>query len=161
MPKRILIADDHESVLRRVKGMIEPHPDWVVCGEAVNGREAVTKAHQLKPDLVLLDFAMPHLDGLKAAAEINRLLPQVPIVMFTMYGSELGDEVHRYGITRLVDKARSADLVAAVEELLATPLATIDESLERGPETSVPLQTPVLDANPKTEISPPAIRKAG
>jgi DNA-binding NarL/FixJ family response regulator len=116
--KRILIADDHESVLRRVRGMIESQPTWQVCGEAVNGREAITKAQELKPDLVILDFAMPHLNGLRTASEINKLLPEVPIVMFTMYGSQLTQEVKRHGITRLVDKAQSAALVPVVEELL-------------------------------------------
>jgi DNA-binding NarL/FixJ family response regulator len=116
--KRILIADDHESVLRRVRGMIESQPTWQVCGEAVNGREAITKAQELKPDLVILDFAMPHLNGLRTASEINKLLPEVPIVMFTMYGSQLTQEVKRHGISRLVDKAQSAALVPVVEELL-------------------------------------------
>ena len=118
MVKRILIADDHESVLRRVRGMIESQPTWQVCGEAVNGREAITKAQELKPDLVILDFAMPHLNGLRTASEINKLLPEVPIVMFTMYSSQLTQEVKRHGITRLVDKAQSAALVPVVEELL-------------------------------------------
>ena len=118
MAKRILIADDHESVLRRVRGMIESQPTWQVCGEAVNGREAITKAQELKPDLVILDFAMPHLNGLRTASEINKLLPEVPIVMFTMYGSQLTQEVKRHGISRLVDKAQSAALVPVVEELL-------------------------------------------
>ena len=77
MPKRILIADDHESVLRRVRAMLDLPPTWEVCGEAVNGREAVAKAVQLKPDLVVLDFAMPRLDGLKTASEIHQVLPDV------------------------------------------------------------------------------------
>jgi DNA-binding NarL/FixJ family response regulator len=125
LTKRILIADDHESVLRRVRGMIESHPDWEVCGEAVNGREAIMKATELQPDLVILDFAMPRLNGLKAALEINILLPEVPIVMFTMYGSGIRQEVDKHGIARLVDKAQSGDLVAAVEDLLARPHALI------------------------------------
>jgi DNA-binding NarL/FixJ family response regulator len=99
----ILIADDHESVLRRVRSMIESQPTWEVCGDAVNGREAVAKAVQLKPDLVVLDFAMPQLDGLKTALEIRALLPEVPIVMFTMYAAQLKQEVQKHEISRLVD----------------------------------------------------------
>ncbi len=118
MAKRILIADDHESVLRRIRALLESEPDWEVCGEAVNGREAIAKAKELEPDLVILDFAMPRLNGLKAAAEINRFLPEVPIVMFTMYGSALRQEANKHGIRRLIDKETPGALIAAAEELL-------------------------------------------
>ena len=77
MPKRILIADDHKSMLRGVRTMLETHPDWSVCGEAVNGYEAITKAVELKPDLIVLDFAMPDLDGLQTADEIRKLADRV------------------------------------------------------------------------------------
>ena len=127
MPKRILIADDHESVLRRVRAMLDLPPTWEVCGEAVNGREAVAKAVQLKPDLVVLDFAMPRLDGLKTASEIHQVLPDVPIVMFTMYAEQIEQEVQKYGITRLVDKAHSGALVTSVQELLGTEESHCEE----------------------------------
>jgi DNA-binding NarL/FixJ family response regulator len=97
--------------------MLDVVPAWEVCGEAVNGREAVAKAVQLKPDLVVLDFAMPQLDGLKTASEIHQVLPEVPIVMFTMYAAQLKEEVQKYGITRLVDKADSSALVTSIQEL--------------------------------------------
>jgi DNA-binding NarL/FixJ family response regulator len=118
LAKRILIADDHASVLRRVRAMLESQPGCEVCGHAVTGRDAIAKAAELKPDLVILDFAMPQLDGLKAASAIKALLPNVPILMFTMYGSAVSQEFENYGIARLVDKAESATLVAAVQELL-------------------------------------------
>ena len=120
MPKRILIADDHESVLRRVRAMLDLPPAWEVCGEAVNGREAVAKAVQLKPDLVVLDFAMPQLDGLRTASEIHELLPEVPIVMFTMYAAQVKQEAQKSGISRLVDKADSSALVTSIQELLGS-----------------------------------------
>jgi DNA-binding NarL/FixJ family response regulator len=119
MPKRILIADDHESVLRRVRAIIESHPDWQVCGEAVNGREAVEKAHLLQPDLVVIDFAMPHLNGLRAAQEIHKLLPETPIVMLTLYSKAVSRQIQEYGITRLVDKAQSTVLVPVIDQLLS------------------------------------------
>jgi DNA-binding NarL/FixJ family response regulator len=118
--KRILIADDHESVLRRVRAMIESQPGLEVCGDAVNGRETITKTAELKPDLVILDFAMPQLNGLNAASAIKTLLPNVPIIMFTMYSSVVMQEAEKSGITRVIDKAKSNDLVPAVEELLGT-----------------------------------------
>ena len=130
MPKRILIADDHEAVLRRVRGMLESQPTWEVCGEAVNGREAVAKAVQLKPDLVVLDFAMPQLDGLKTALEIHALLPDLPIVMFTMYGAQVKQEAQKHGISRVVDKTESGALMIVVQELLGT-----EESLPEKPSS--------------------------
>jgi DNA-binding NarL/FixJ family response regulator len=127
LPKRILIADDHESVLRRVRVVLESQPAWEVCGEATNGREAVAKAVQLKPNLVVLDFAMPELDGLQTASEIRTLFPEVPIVMFTMYAAQLKQEVTKHGISRLVEKTESGALVRAIQELL-------------GPEDPLPQQ---------------------
>ncbi len=69
MTKRILIADDHISVLRAIKTALAAHADWEVCGDAADGQEAVDKATELHPDLVVLDLAMPRLDGLEAAKE--------------------------------------------------------------------------------------------
>jgi DNA-binding NarL/FixJ family response regulator len=120
--KRILIADDHESVLRCVRAVLESHPGWEVCGDAVNGREAVRRAVELKPDLVVLDWAMPELNGLKAAEEIRDLLPDVPIVLHTMYGSQIGVEAKNHGVCRVVEKGSGA-LVTAVESCLAQPTA--------------------------------------
>ncbi len=117
---RILIADDHESVLRRVRGTLEAEPGWKVCGEAVSGRDAIAEAARLKPDLVILDFAMPQLDGLKTASEISTLLADVPIIMYTMYGSLIGREANKHGIARVVDKSDLRALIAAVKELLGT-----------------------------------------
>lgn len=107
-------------MLRRVRSTIESHVGWTICGTAVNGREAVTKAAKLRPDLVILDFAMPNLNGLEAAEQIHRVMPELPIVMFTMYGRHVKREADDHGINRLVDKAESGALVDAVEELLGT-----------------------------------------
>ncbi len=109
MAKRILIADDHESVLRRIRAMLDDDPVWEICGDAVDGREAIEKAAKLKPDLVILDFAMPRLNGLEAASRIRKLLPEVPIVMFTMYGSQIKSEVA--DSYRVVDKTQSQTLI--------------------------------------------------
>jgi DNA-binding NarL/FixJ family response regulator len=116
--KRILVADDHESILRALRVMLEAHSGWEVCGEAVNGYEAIIKAIELRPDLIILDFAMPRVDGLKAANEISKLLPGVPIVLHTIYGARVVLEAHKHGIFRVIEKANSGALVSAVEELL-------------------------------------------
>lgn len=98
--------------------MLEANPDWEVCGEAVDGVDAIAKAQELKPDLIVLDFAMPRLDGLKAAASISKDSPGVPIILHTMYGSVLSLEIEKYGISRIVGKSETGSLVRALQELL-------------------------------------------
>jgi DNA-binding NarL/FixJ family response regulator len=118
VPKRILIADDHESVLRRVGAMLEGDPVWEICGDAIDGREATEKAAKLEPDLVILDFAMPRLNGLQPACEIRKFLPAIPIVMFTLYSSQITAEIQKQGIFRVANKTESQTLVPALKELL-------------------------------------------
>jgi len=121
--KRILIADNHEQVLRRVRAMLESHPGWEVCGDAVNGREAVGEAVQLKPDLIVLDFARPERNGLRAAEKISKVLPGVKTVLHTIYGSQVGPEAKKHGICRVVEKAKTGTLVSTVDELFGANAA--------------------------------------
>jgi CheY-like chemotaxis protein len=115
---------ENEADLRTIqlplgRATLESHPDRKVCGDAVNGREAVRKAIELRPDLVVLDWAMPELNGLKAAEQIRDLLPSVPIVLHTIYGSQVSVEAKKHPICRVVEKAKSGALVTAIEECLA------------------------------------------
>ena len=103
--------------------MLESHPGWEVCGEAVNGREAVKKAVELRPDLIVLDFAMPEWNGLRAAEEISKLLPGIKMVLHTIYGSAVGPEAQKHGICRVVEKAKTGALVSAVDELIGANAA--------------------------------------
>ena len=131
--KRILIADDHELILRGVRALLRAHPGWEICGEAADGREAIAKATELRPDLVVLDYAMPCLDGLSAAKEIHQLLPTVPIVLHTLYGTtEIEQAANKYGIRRVVAKANSGALISAVEELLSTSAASQPDAISDG-----------------------------
>ena len=81
---RILIADDHKQVCKALRGTLEEY-EWQVCGEACNGREAVSLALQLKPDVAILDLSMPELNGIEATRQIKRALPEVEVLIFTMY----------------------------------------------------------------------------
>jgi DNA-binding NarL/FixJ family response regulator len=118
--KRILVADDHEMVRQGLRAVLEAHPDWVVCGEAADGVQAVAQARTLKPDIVVLDFAMPKLNGLGAARQIHQDLPQVEILMLTMHESEtLVRFLGKAGVRGCVLKSDAGRvLVSAVEQLL-------------------------------------------
>ena len=118
---RILIADDNASVRKGLRQVLEEHEGWTVCGEAEDGLAAIEQAKQCKPDLVLLDLAMPHLNGLLAAARISKLLPGIPIVMLTLYDTPyLRAEAKNVGILQVISKSDSRSLIARIEALLQT-----------------------------------------
>jgi len=121
LPARILIADDNALVRQQVRNLLGRHPDWEICGEAVDGRDAVNKARELNPDVIVLDFAMPEMNGLQSAWEIARLSPSTPILLFSMFLSNQLVEVAQKnaGIRGAVSKADVIrDLVQGVEALL-------------------------------------------
>ena len=120
MPYRILIADDHSLVRKVLKTTLENYSDWEVCGQATNGLEAVQKAAELHPDLIILDFAMPVMDGLGAARRILSASPSVPILIFTnYYFPSLLVEADSVGVRQVIDKGLAGnELLFAVETLL-------------------------------------------
>jgi DNA-binding NarL/FixJ family response regulator len=117
---RILIADDHEVVRKGLCAILTSHFRPEICEEASNGQEAITKAVSLQPDLVILDINMPVLGGFAAAKEIQRLLPQVPILFFTMHGGDqFALEAQKAGVQGFVTKDRAGEaLIDAVNTLL-------------------------------------------
>ena len=117
---RILIADDHEIVRHGLRRLLESQPGWQVCGEAASGREAVAKARQLKPEVAVLDFGMPELNGAEATQQILRESPRTEVLVLTMHDAEqLVREVLAAGARGFVLKSdASRDLVAAVQALL-------------------------------------------
>jgi len=118
MPSRILIADDHDLMRCLIKREFEDHADWV-CIEAENGQQAVVKATELKPEIIILDLMMPVMDGLTAAREIVKLLPAVPIVIHTVHFCEqIRCEAKKIGVREVLPKADIASLVGVVEALL-------------------------------------------
>jgi len=114
---RILIAEDRESMRKALRALFRTRQHWEVCGEAQDGGDAVKKAAQLHPDLIVMDFRMHDLDGLKAANEIFRSSPSVPIVMYTMYkNEELEAMAKLVGIRRVIGKEEGAlSLLRAIE----------------------------------------------
>lgn len=119
MSYRILIADDHEIVRQGLRTMIESRPDWEVCAEAADGREAVRKAEQLQPDLVALDIGMPNLNGLDAARQILQKNPKAKILFLTIYeADQAARDAIQIGAKGLILKSDAAhELVMAVEAI--------------------------------------------
>ena len=119
MPLRILVADDHPVVRQGICSLLKTHPGWEICGEALDGRQAVQMTKDLKPDVVILDLAMPTLNGLDATRQILTDNPDQKILILTMSDSEqLIREVLGAGARGFVLKSDAAkDLVAAVQAL--------------------------------------------
>jgi DNA-binding NarL/FixJ family response regulator len=117
---KILIADDKRHIRRELRHLIEAHQGWDVCTEAEDGVQAVNRAKQFKPDLVILDLAMPELNGFSAAGQISKALPGVPILMLTLYASPLVEkEAEKVGVQRVISKSTAHMLVPAIEEAFA------------------------------------------
>jgi DNA-binding NarL/FixJ family response regulator len=116
---RILIADDHDVVREGLKALLAVRADFQVCGEAVTGREAVAQARELKPNVVVLDFSMPELNGLEATRQIRKALPDTEVLILTMHDSEtLAREVLGAGARGFLLKTHAKrQLVAAVDAL--------------------------------------------
>ena len=117
MKLRILIADDHELVRRGLAALLQAHEGWEICAEAKDGREAVEKARQLKPEVVILDVGMPNLNGLAATRQLMQQDSEVKVIVLTITDS---DQVIREaldaGARGFVLKSDAArDLVTAVE----------------------------------------------
>jgi DNA-binding NarL/FixJ family response regulator len=116
---RILVADDHDIIRRGLRQLLMSRPGWEVCGEAKNGREAVSASQELKPDVVVMDISMPELNGLEAARQIQKSSPQSAILILTMYFTDqLVREVIECGARGYILKSDAdKDLVSAVEAL--------------------------------------------
>jgi two-component system, chemotaxis family, chemotaxis protein CheY len=117
--KNILIVDDSVIMRRALRRVLDDHGEWQVCGEAENGREGVDKALQLVPDLIVLDLAMPVMNGFQAAQELHNRLPKVPILMFTTFNnSQIEREARAVGVSAVKSKSDGLDtLYRSIQDL--------------------------------------------
>jgi DNA-binding NarL/FixJ family response regulator len=114
MPLRILIVDDSKATRRVHSAIVNFH--WTVCGQAENGRSAVKKFRELKPDLVLLDLAMPDIDGIETGRQMHAIDPSVPLVLFTLLDSwGLESAARNAGICKIVSKSEGWKLVESID----------------------------------------------
>jgi DNA-binding NarL/FixJ family response regulator len=118
---RILIADDSTHVRCGLRTLLGLNSDWQVCGEAVDGADAVEKAQQLAPDLILMDFSMPRMDGVQAAREIAKAGANIPILLFTLNLSP-----------QIMEMARNAGLRGAMSKSEISKLPYAIKALQRG-----------------------------
>ena len=117
---RILLADDHDIVRQGLRDILEPRRDWEVVSEAINGQEAVEKASETLPDVAILDYSMPCMNGIEAARQIRERAPRTEVLIFTMYDSEsIVDEVRRAGVRGYVLKSEAQSQLARAIECVA------------------------------------------
>jgi len=122
MPKRILIVEDEIAVRRAIRVFLELH-HFEICGEAVNGAEALEKAAALRPDLIILDLSMPLMNGIEAASQLKNKVPNIPVVIYTMLEDVLGKSLaSTLGVKGIVSKADG------LTKLLANIEATLEDT---------------------------------
>jgi two-component system, chemotaxis family, protein-glutamate methylesterase/glutaminase len=112
MAKTVLVVDDSPVIRRVLCEIFTSDSDFDVCGEAENGREAMEKAQTLHPDLIVMDLSMPLMNGLDASRALNKLMPTVPLIMFTVYSDVLSEEEARSaGVSAVVSKSDPASVL--------------------------------------------------
>jgi DNA-binding NarL/FixJ family response regulator len=119
MPYSVLIVDDSPEVCNIVRTFLQKDATFNICGEAGSGLEAIKKAEQLRPDLILLDLKMPGMNGIEAATVLKRVLPKAKIVLFSAYTQSLGGTAlaTAVGVDLVVQKGSLADMVHSLKSL--------------------------------------------
>jgi PAS domain S-box-containing protein len=120
-PLRILVVDDHEAVRRGIRSVLSSRADWLICGEAADGLEAIEKARRLHPDVVIMDISLPVLNGLEATTQVRQILPDTEVLIVTQYDTpEMVQQALCAGARGYVLKFHlSADLIPAIEAVSA------------------------------------------
>src|SRR6202162_6473760 len=117
---RILIIDDSETTRRILRAIVHSR-DWKVCGEADSGRSGIAKFQELKPDLVLIDLAMPDINGIEAAKRMSSLNSRVPLILFTVLDLQgLEKAATEAGLWAIVSKAQAWNLIETIETAVGT-----------------------------------------
>jgi DNA-binding NarL/FixJ family response regulator len=120
--RSILIVDDSALVRRTLRWVIEDEPGWHVCGEASNGAEGISVAARLKPDVVVLDLSMPVMNGIDAAVQIRKLMPETHLLMFTSYATPAFEQAARsVGIEAFVEKGDPTKLLQTLHGFETIP----------------------------------------
>lgn len=119
MRTRFLIVDDSDLVRRSLRMVLQANPDWEICGEAADGVSAVEMFKELRPNVVILDFQMPGINGIETARRMAEIAPAIPVVLFTQHASaDLERHAHEVGIRSVVSKTNAFPMVGMLEALL-------------------------------------------
>ena len=114
MQTRILIVDDSDSTRGLVRQFLECQPDFEVCGEAIDGWEGIEKGRDLKPDLIILDYSLPRINGLHVALMLHEIVPTTPIILFTFYKDVIPTRMAQAsGVASVVSKTDQLTLLAS------------------------------------------------
>lgn len=112
MSHTVLIADDNPSIRRGLCELFEREEEFEVCGDAENGKEAVEKAQELHPDLILLDLSMPVMNGLEAARVLSRMMPRVPLIMYSAFSDSFTEkEASSAGVSAMISKSEDISVL--------------------------------------------------
>lgn len=131
MRTRFLIVDDSELVRKSLRTVLQANPDWEICGEAGDGETAIELFRELHPNIVILDFQMPGINGIETASRMSQIAPAVPIVLFTQHASsDLERHAREAGIRSVVSKTDAFPMVGMIEALLGPA--------DSGPESERP-----------------------
>ena len=120
MEKRIVVADDNAAVRHALRNVLESNGNWKVDGEAVDGQDAIEKAKQLHPDLIVLDLSMPVMNGIDAARVLHQIMPGVPLILCSLHTNDiLNEQASAAGVNAVVSKAQNMQvLVNKARELM-------------------------------------------
>jgi two-component system chemotaxis response regulator CheY len=122
MAKSVLIVDDNEIIRRNLRRLFKKNENWIVCAEAVNGRDALEAAEKFHPDFVVLDFSMPVMDGLEAAPKLKDISPKAPIVMLTAFKDKyLEERAYKVGVSWVLSKTDDLTKVFEFARILLRP----------------------------------------
>lgn len=112
MEKRVLIVDDNACIRDALWRLFEREPDFEVCGDAENGRDAINQAGRLHPDLIVMDFSMPVMNGLDATRAVKRMMPEVPVIIYSAFDVRMSEQTARSsGVSALVSKTDSVSVL--------------------------------------------------
>jgi len=124
MPKSVLVVDDNAKIRRLLCELFTSESDFEVCGDAANGREAIERAQELHPDVILIDLSMPVMNGVDAARVLKELMPTVPLIMFSEYGDVFSEnEARSAGISALVSKSTHVSVLLEKVRRFCGPIA--------------------------------------